>query len=199
MKCEMCHKGEAKHPLYTDDKGSELYVCEECFNKAIDTAARACLEEVPEEDCFEGVDKIDTRGRDDIYAISTAAASLLVDLRNQLGKPARFTFDKNIDGTKVGANVKFDNIQKNITLHFSLSDLGNGRDNDAADSEWVFDLTDKKAIGMKAWCHFGNEKSMMETRLRFTEKNAPDRALASLVTILGGLAASRNELVGHNN
>ena len=50
MKCEMCHKGEAKHPLYTDDKGSEIYVCEECFNKAIDTAARACLEDVPEEE-----------------------------------------------------------------------------------------------------------------------------------------------------
>ena len=197
MKCEMCHKGEAKHPLYNGD--DELYVCEDCFNKAIDTAARACLEEVPEEDCFEGVDKIESKDGNDPYAISTAAASLLVDLRNQLGKPARFTFDKNVDGTKVGADVKFDNIQKNITLRFSLSDLGNGKENDEADSEWVFDLTDKKAIGMKAWCHFGNEKSMMETRMRFTEKNAPDRALASLVTILGGLAASRSELVGHDN
>lgn len=193
MKCELCHKGEAKHQAFDKD-GAEVYVCEDCFNKMIEQAAEAALKEAPTEDCFEGVDKIESKDCDDQYGISTAAASLLVGLRNQLGKPARFAFDKNINGTRIGAKVRFDNIQKNITLHFSLSDLGNGRDNDEADSEWVFDVADKKAIGMKAWYHFGNEKSMMETKYRFTEKNAPNRALAALVAILGGLVSSKDEL-----
>ena len=191
MKCELCHKGEAKHQAFDKD-GAEVYVCEDCFGRMIEQAAVAALEEAPTEDCFEGVDKIESK--DDSYGISTAAASLLVDLRNQLGKPDRFAFDKNINGTRIDAKVRFDNIQKNITLHFSLSDLGNGRDNDAADSEWVFNVADKKAIGMKAWCHFGNETSAIETKYRFTEKNAPNRALAALVAILGGLAASKDEL-----
>lgn len=191
MKCELCHKGEAKHQAYRKD-GDEVYVCEDCFNKLIDDAARACLEEAPTEDCFEGVEELHCE-QDDPFAISTAAAAALVELRNRLGKPIRLSYSRDVEGTNIDAKVRFDNIQKNITLRFAMKNPSEEERN--AESEWVFNLTDKKAIAMKAWCHMGSENSVCERRYRFTEKNAPPPALMTLVAILGGLISSRDDLI----
>ena len=201
MKCEMCHKGEAKHPLYTDDKGSEIYVCEECFNKTIDEAAeRALREPLPEEpdiDVFEGLEDI-TYDKKDQGSVAPAAVSAIAELRKALGNPFRMAFNKDVNGTLIDSTVSFDKLRKNIKIKFKMKDSEPEEENGechSVESEWSFDVADHKNITMKAWCHFGDEHSRQETKYRFTAKDAPIAALAALVSIIGGLSGSKDEIV----
>lgn len=207
MKCELCHEGDAKHQAFKKD-GSEVYVCEECFNKIIEEAAQKALTEplpepeAPKVDAFEAIAKRDAE-RDDKDAIAASAASCLASLREKLNKPRSITFHKDLDSGVIDSKIKFLQSDGKIVMDFSIvadtpdGDLRHGDDGTpgAIKSKWEFDCKDTKAIAMKGWCHLGDEHSLQETIFRFhNEKTAPIPALATLTAILGGLQSSLPEL-----
>lgn len=186
MKCEMCHEGEAKHQAFRND-GAEVYVCDDCFNKMIEDAATAVLEEMPTDDCFE-----DFPNREKSKDLGEAVVSTLLELRKAVGKPHTFRYSKDIEDTVLSAKCLFDNLEKKITLSFSMKD---DEANKETWAKWVFDVTDKENVKMTGKVHYGNETAPKEEEYRFKDiDHMPREAQAVLVYIIGGLAASKDEL-----
>lgn len=186
MKCEMCHEGEAKHQAFRND-GAEVYVCEDCFNKMIEDAATEALKEAPTEDCFEGFPD-----REKSKDLNEAVVSTLLELRKAVGKPFSFRYEKDIAGTELGAKCLFDSLEKKITLSFNMKD---DEINKETWAKWIFDVTDKENVKMTGKVHYGNATTPKEEEFRFKDlESMPREAQAVLVYIIGGLAASKDEL-----
>lgn len=181
MKCELCHERNAKHQWFDQDN-HELYICHGCYVEKT----------TPQEDCFEYFED-----RDETKSPGEAVVSTLVELRKAVGHPTSFTYVRDIEDMLVDAKCLFDQLEKKITLSFSMVGQSEeeGEDEKETRASWTFDVSDKDDIRMSGKVHYGNEHTTRETEYRFKDFDGmPKEAQAVLLFIVSGLTASRDEL-----